>query len=173
LHAATLLTTLGFEDDVDLVAAPNREFALIPEESEDGNAARLTIVDLDPTTGAPLNAAAPTVIANLLGFENGVDAIVFIGGTAPLVFVPLEKEDGSNAELLVLQVNATTGALLDRIDIPLGDLGFMPDVDGVLSDYPEEVAFFALQSEDGSERGVLVVDADDSVDGDWGACRLL
>jgi hypothetical protein len=170
-HAASFLTTLGFEDDVDLVVAPNREFLLVPEEAEDGSSAQLTIIDLDAATGQPLNLNDPVVIPTL-GFENGVDPIVFTdhaGNT--FAFVPTESEDGDLAKLLVLQLDSS-GAVLGQVDIALGDLGFKPDIDGVISDYPDALLFFPLASENQAVRGIVVVDAESS-DGDWGSCLLV
>jgi hypothetical protein len=169
LSAATLMPTLGFEDDVDLVAPTTREFLLVPEESEDGSSAQLTIIDLD-AAGIPLNADDPEIVS-VVGFENGVDPFVLNYGATSLVFVPTEDERDEDARLLVLEVN-DQGVVLDERETALGTLGFVPDVDGIASQYPRGVAFFVLESDDHHDLGILAVDSDPT-DGDWGACTLV
>jgi len=164
------LDTLGFEDDVDLVVSPNREFMVVAEESEDGSAARLRIIDLDPATGAFVAILFQDDLA--LGYENGVDPIIVITeAPACFILVPQESEDGSDAKLTVLRTTVF-GGFLGRVDIELGNLGFREDVDGIWNGYGGHIAFFPLESEDRLVRGVLAIDIDD-LDGDWGSCRLL
>jgi hypothetical protein len=164
------LDTLGFEDDVDVVVSPNREFMVVAEEAEDGSTARLRIIDLDPATGAYVAILFQDDLVP--GYENGVDPIIILREDgACLILVPLESEDGSDAKLTVLRTTVL-GGFLDRVDIELGNLGFREDVDGIWNGYTGGIAFFPLESEDRSVRGVLAIDADD-IDGDWGSCRLL
>src|SRR5512147_345807 len=68
----SFITTLGWEDDVDVVVAPDGEFLVFCEEKEDGSLAHLWILDLDPVTGNVLGNLSIIVP----GFENGVDPII-------------------------------------------------------------------------------------------------
>lgn len=163
---------LGFEDDVDIVVSPNREFMVVPEEKEDGSEGRVKIIDLDPTTGEPLGILFEEDLADSLGFENGVDPIIKQMETGEyLIMIPVEKENGSRA-MVILLLTDHLGTVTDRVDIDLGDLGFREDVDGLWDSYTGSIAFFPLESEDRSVRGVLAIDVS-LTDGDWGSCRLL
>jgi hypothetical protein len=163
---------LGFEDDVDIVVSPNLEFMVVPEESEDGSEGRVKIIDLDPATGEPLGILFEEDLADSLGFENGVDLIIKQMETGEyLIMLPVEKENGSRA-MVILLLTDHLGTVTDRIDIDLGDLGFREDVDGLWDSYSGSIAFFPLESEDQSVRGVLAIDVSLS-DGDWGSCLLL
>ena len=167
--------SLGWKDDVDLVAAPDGEFLVVPEQSE-GGGGRVRIVDLDPATGEPLGTAW---LEEVQGFEAGVDPIVVpelglnLGHT---VLLPLESPDGGNAELRILLVDDSGLAGFTR-SIELGDLGFSPDVDGIWTYYAgPAVAFFPLESANGAVRGVLAIDVDPRPgfgDVGVGACTLL
>lgn len=163
---------LGFEDDVDIVVSPNLEFMVVPEESEDGSAGRVKIIDLDPATGEPLGILFEEDLVDSLGFENGVDLIIKQMVTGEyLIMIPVEKENGSRA-MVILLLTDHLGTVTDRVDIDLGDLGFREDVDGLWDSYSGSMAFFPLESEDRSVRGVLAIDVSLG-DGDWGSCRLL
>jgi hypothetical protein len=171
---SVFLDTLGFEDDVDIVIEESGHFVVVPEESEDGSEAKVTIIDLDAATGAPLGITA--VLDPVLGFENGVDPMIMhptMSGT--IVLIPTESEDGSMAGIHVLEVDATTGAVMRSEFIDLGDLGFREDVDGTWIDTPSAAAFFPLESEDGSVRGIIAIDikSGDLPDVDFGGCSLL
>lgn len=159
-HASLFLPTMGWKDDVDLVVAPDGQFLVICEAGETGLPAQVTVVDLDPATGAPI---ALRFSRPLPGFENGVDPIVvrqLEAGIGYPVLVPVESEDGTDSGVLVLLVNAG-GFLLFEKAIRLGDLGFREDVDGTWSQYLETaVAYFALESEDRSKRGILAIEVD-------------
>jgi hypothetical protein len=160
---------LGFEDDVDLVVQPNGQFMVVPEETENGLDAQVTVLELDSFTGEPLGVLFEEEV---LGFENGVDPIIIGQETGRwLILVPVESEDGSEAMVVQIYVEGD-GELIDQRDIELGDLGFRPDVDGIWSGYAGAIGFFALESEDRMVRGVLAIDVDDR-DGDWGSCFLL
>jgi hypothetical protein len=170
-QATIFLDAWGFEDDVDIIVAPNWQFMVICEEREDGSEARVRILELDPFTGEPVGFVWEDEGA--LGFENGVDPII-IGLEAMgsyLVLIPTEREDGSQAKIILLMTDGS-GAEIARQDIDLGDLGFRDDVDCIWSGYAGAIAFWPLESEDGSVRGVVAIDVD-AVDFDWGSCRLL
>jgi hypothetical protein len=171
--AQTFQDCLGFEDDVDLVVAPDGHFLVICEEALDGSSAQVTINDLDAATGFN---HGPVLSWPVLGFEQGVDPIVvpeLEAGTGYTLLVPTESADGSQAELVVLLLDEN-GGLFDSTTIELGDLGFREDVDGIWSHYlGPVVAFFPLENEDRSVRGLLAVDADPRGDGDIGGCSLL
>jgi hypothetical protein len=165
----------GFEDDVDIVVSPNREFMVVPEEDEWGENARVRILDLDPGTGEFLGELYSEPVP---GYENGVDPfIVTMNGAAGdfLILLPVESPNGDEAKVILL-LTTVVGGFLERIEIDLGNLGFREDVDLVLGTYPpapsSAVAFFALESEIRSVRGVLAIDVDNS-DDDWGSCYLL
>jgi hypothetical protein len=171
----SFITTLGWEDDVDVVVAPDGEFLVFCEEKEDGSLAHLWILDLDPVTG--------NVIGNLSiivpGFENGVDPIILPElepDTGYPVFVPVESENGASAGVLVLLLDADINILQEH-QIITGSLGFRPDVDGLWTRYAgPSIAFFPMESEDHGVRGVLAIDADprpDEGDGLFGGCTLL
>jgi FlgD Ig-like domain len=174
-RSSTFVDMRGFEDDVDLVVSTGRQFLVVPEEGEDGSGARLTIIDLDPATGAFLGVAERI---DVLGFENGVDPMVIrpVGSTFPVVVVPTESENGESAEILVLKVNSS-GTIVGEVTIVLGDLGFRDDVDGTWTGYigvDEAVAFFPLETEDGTERGLITIDVFiGAADPDFGSCSLL
>ncbi|MCI0544246.1 MAG: hypothetical protein L0Z49_07330, partial [Actinobacteria bacterium] len=166
---------MGFEDDVDLVVDSDKEFVVIPEEKEDGSEAHLKIVDINPTTGAPL---AVTFETDVIGFEDGVDPFVTkcAPGSEALVVVPLENEDGSMAQILLLELDETTGALMSSVMIDLAFLGFHPDVDGTWTNNPvtpDDLAFLALESEFGDEKGVIAIDVNCDGDDPYGGCVLL
>jgi FlgD Ig-like domain len=166
--------TLGFEDDVDIVVDPGGNFVVVPEENEDGTDAKVTIIDLDAATGAPLGITF--VLDDVFGFENGVDPMVMHPTeSGSIVLVPTESENGLVAGIHVLEVDATTGALMRMEFIDLGDLGFREDVDGTWIDTPNAVAFFPLEKEDGSERGIIAIDikSGDLPDLDFAGCSLL
>jgi hypothetical protein len=169
--ASIFIDALGFEDDVDIVVSPNKAFMVVPEEVEDGSDARIRIIGLD-ASGLPI--AMRLEDGTPVGYENGVDPIIIDGegiGFDKLILVPTESEDGADAHLLVWTTdNDGTPVLFD--DIALGDLGFREDVDGVWDAYVGSIAFFLLESEDRSVRGILAIDVDGS-DGDWGSCLLL
>ncbi|UCF04052.1 MAG: hypothetical protein JSV33_08840 [bacterium] len=163
---------LGFEDDVDIVVSPNREFMVVPEESEDGSRGRVKIIDLDPATGEPLGILFEEDLIDSLGYENGVDPIIKQMETGDyLIMLPVEKENGARA-MVILLLTDHLGTVIDRVDIDLGDLGFREDVDGLWDAYEGSIAFFPLESENQSVRGVLAIDVSNG-DGDWGSCRLL
>ena len=44
--AASFFASEGFEDDVDLIVAPNKEFLVAPVENESGSVAFLDLYDL-------------------------------------------------------------------------------------------------------------------------------
>ncbi len=171
-QGAIFYDALGFEDDVDIIVSPNFRFMVICEETEDGLDARARILELDPATGEPIGFVWEDEGA--VGFENGVDPMIItlegdIG--AYLVLIPTETEDGSHAKLIMLVTDAS-GSMLFRRDVDLGDLGFRDDVDCIWAGYTGGMAFFPLESEDNSVRGVLALDVD-TADDDWGSCRLL
>jgi hypothetical protein len=177
-RAAEFLDTLGFEDDVDVVVSPNREFMVVCEENADGSAARLRILDLDPATGEYIDVLFEDEDDRILGFENAVDPLVIqLTGAVGryLVLVAVESEDGTEAKVIELLTDEG-GLVIDDLEIDLGDLGFRDDVDPTWTTYnvvgAPAIAFFALQSEISDVRGVLAIDADNA-DGDWGSCRLL
>ena len=175
--AAITYPVWGFEDDVDVVVSPNGRFVVVCEETQDGDSARVEIIELDEATGTPLGVR---LIHDALGFENGVEPFIVRvpdvdGGWA--VLIPEESENGAMGGILVLRV-ADNGALLEEVMIDLGSLGFHPDVDGAWGTYTGPLlAFFALESEDGSTRGVIAIDidtADSDGDGDpeFGSCTV-
>jgi hypothetical protein len=153
-EASIFIDALGFEDDVDIVVSPNRAFMVVPEESEDGVDARIRIIGLD-ASGLPvvMRLEDDTVV----GYENGVDPIIIGGeglGFDYLILVPTESEDGTDAHLLQWTTdNDGIPVLFD--DIALDDLGFREDVDGIWDAYMGSIAFFLLESEDHSVRGIL------------------
>lgn len=171
--ATVFLDTAGFEDDVDLIVSPMGEFLVVPEESEFGDSARVTIFDLVSATGAPIG---PTITFDVPGFENGVDLMTMhpTGAPSSVLLVPWETENGEQAGIVVLKVDDVTGMPFYRVDIDLGNLGFRDDVDGTWTDFPKSVAFFALESEDRSVRGVIAIDIwDGPPDFDFGGCSLI
>lgn len=165
---SSFMGTLGFQDDVDLVTSPDGEILVLCEAGTPGGPGRLRIIDLDAATGNPLAVA---LIRDLPGFEHAVDPLVVNAPGIPgeVVLVPYDAPDGQTAGVLVLNVSTAGAVLAGReVDIPLGDLGFRPDVDAFVAPYPTEVAFLALESRDHAVRGVLAVDldpADAGVDG--------
>jgi hypothetical protein len=164
------MPTMGFEDDVDIVAAPLNEFLVVPEEEEDGSAAQVMLVDLNSGTGQPVGGGPPIPV---LGFENGVDPLVVQMGAAEFaVLIPTESEDGSQAEVVLLRVD-NTAFVLEQIRYPLGDLGFREDVDATPAPYHARSVVFPLESEDRTVRGLLLIDVDFGVDGTFGDCLLL
>ncbi len=174
-RAASFLDTYGFEDDVDLVVAPDGEFMIMCEENEDGSEARIRVIDLDPATGNVLGNFA----IEAMGFEHGVDPIILPeleAGVGHPVFVPMETADGMTAGLYVLLLDASGGVIEGRI-IHTGVLGFRPDVDGVWTHYNlPAIVFFPMESKDRSIRGVMAIDADPRPGvgtGDFGGCTLL
>ncbi len=172
--ASIFFDSLGFEDDVDIVVDVDGEFLVVAEESEDGSDAKVTIIDLDLATGAPIGVSF--VLEDVLGFENGVDPMVLHPtGGGHIILIPTESEDGSQAGIHVFEVVAATGAPIRTDYIDLGDIGFRVDVDGAWTDAPSAVAFFALESEDGSVRGVIAIDVKsaDIPGTDFGGCSLL
>ena len=174
--STSFLPVLGWEDDVDVVVAPDGEFLVLCEEREDGTQAQVRILNLAAATGQVLGTSFTMGVP---GFENGVDPIIIQeleAGTGYPVLIPVESETGAAAGILVLRVNAA-GVVLEQIQISLGPLGFRPDVDGLWTHYMFPViAFFPLESEDHSIRGVLAIDADPRPavgGGDFGGCTLL
>jgi hypothetical protein len=154
----TFLSVLGWEDDVDPVVAPDGEFMILCEETEDGSDARIRVVDLDALTGNVLGSYA----IDAFGFENGVDPIILpeLAGTGHPVFVPMESEDGRTAGVYALLLDAH-GAVIQGDIIETGTLGFRPDVDGLWTHYAlPTIAFFPMESEDHALTGVLAIDAD-------------
>lgn len=171
--ASIFIPSIGFEDDVDVVVAPNLEFIVVPEENEDGSDAQLRIIKLNPATGEPV----PPLLLDIdvPGFENGVDPIIITQEGAGFTFqilVPVEEEDGSDARVIQILTDAFGNFIARPPDIMLGDLGFREDVDGIWGDYNESIAFFVLESEDHLVRGVVAIDANND-DGDCCSCRLL
>ncbi len=170
--AAILHDAWGFEDDVDIVVSPYRDFMVIPEEREDGSEARVRIMALG-SREEPLGFVWMED-NNVLGFENGVDPIIIRqAGVVPryIVLIPTELEDGSAAELLMLLTD-DTGTELERQVLDLGNLGFREDVDCTWASYGNATAFLALESEDHLIQGVLAIDVDIG-GGDWGDCVCL
>ena len=169
----------GFEDDVDLVVAPNRGFVVVCEEdNSELDPAQVQILELDPLTGA---LVGPRVIRPALGFENGVDPIIVQMRNAAdgwAVLIPEESQDGSHAGLLVLRV-ADNGVLLEEHSIDLTGLGFHPDVDGTWTSYiGPKIAFFVLESEDGVHHGAIAIDidgedSDGDLDPEFGSCHVI
>ncbi len=136
-RAAEFLDTLGFEDDVDVVVSPNREFMVVCEENADGSEARLRILDLDPATGELLGVLAEDESDRILGFENAVDPLIIQqtgAGGAYLILVAVEREDGTDAKVIELLTN-DFGAVVGDLEIDLGDLGFRDDVDPTWTTY--------------------------------------
>ncbi len=165
---------LGWREDVDPVVAPSREFMVIPEQAIDGSMARIRIMDLDASSGAPLGV---TFSYDIPGLERGVDPLIVPDlGPGSTVLAPVESPDGLNSGLLVLLVDAAGLVGYSEL-IELDDLGFMPDVDGIHDFYAgPAIAFFPLESPGGDVRGILAVDADarpNFGDVGVGSCTLL
>ncbi len=163
------IDALGFEDDVDLIIGCTGTFIVIPEEAEDGSG-RLRIIGID-FFGAPV--AEKYIADGLVGYENGVDPFIIGEGVGldSIILVPMESEDGGEAHLHMLSTMAD-GAVIDIKDIALDNLGFRADVDGIWDGYSGSMAFFLLETEDRSVRGILAIDVSNA-DGDWGSSLLL
>ncbi|HKQ59280.1 MAG TPA: hypothetical protein VJY35_15565 [Candidatus Eisenbacteria bacterium] len=179
-RTAVTYSVLGFQDDVDLVVAPNGGFVVVCEQDESGlNPPQVEILALNPASG---EFVTPRLVRPLLGFEHAVDPFIVAQHNPDLdgyaVFIPHESPDGSAAGILCLRLFGD-GTFIEEVGIDLGSLGFRPDVDGTWAAYTGPMlAVFALESEDGTQRGFLAIDADaeDSDldgDGEFGSCRLL
>jgi len=169
-HGTIFIDALGFEDDVDFIISCAHTFIVIPEEAEDGSDARLRIIGIN-FFGVPV--AEMYIEDGLVGYENGVDPFIIGEGVGldSIILVPMESEDGSEAHLYMLSTMAD-GAVIDIKDIALGNLGFREDVDGIWDGYNGSMAFFLLETEDRTVRGILAIDVS-NVDGDWGSSLLL
>ena len=173
--ASIFLPTFGFEDDVDVIAAWNGQFLVVCEEGDQGTPARVRIIDLDGDTGVPIAVRFELIVP---GFEQGVDPIAPNphGGLGSPVVIPVESADGREAGVVLLLVD-DSGNVLEQKLIDLGNLGFRPDVDPIAASYVGLTGFLALESEDGSVRGVLAVDLDPAdfppVGNASGSCVLL
>lgn len=171
--AATFYTMEGFDDDVDLVIAPSREFMIVPTEREDGGTPRLKFFDLNPLTGQVI---ALRFQALVLGWENGVDPIIVrpggFGGPE-IVIAPTETEDGSHAQVLVMEIDPNGNLVAGHgFGIDLGDLGFEDDVDAAVLTYPalQHGVLMPLEKEDESAAGILAIALDDT---DLGRCAVV
>ncbi len=170
-EAAAFYTVEGFEDDVDLIVAPNREFLVVPTENEPGTSAFLKIFDLDPVTG---NVVCPCPASNIavLGWENGVDPIVVsVLGTQVLV-APTENEAGTLAEVKVMRVNANGTIAGGIVTIGLGDLGFEDGVDPVPTEYGEQGVVIPLEKENGTTAGLMALTVDPAP-ANFGRCTVV
>lgn len=171
--APVFFPVAGFEDDVDLIVAANREFLVVPVEREDGTSASLQIFDLDPVTGNVVGAGPATNLAlpAPYGWENGVDPIAFAIGITQIVVAPMESEDGSLARVVVMQVG-NNGVVLVAVVIDLGDLGFEDGLDPVLINYGDQGVIVPLEKEDGSAAGILAININPGV-GVFGRCTVI
>jgi len=171
---AALFPVDGFEDDVDLAVAPNREFLVVASEGDGVAPPALLIFNLDALTGAAIGLGPATTLP-VKGFENGVDPIITnTAGGLQVVIVPTETEDGSGAEVLVMSVGAAGLITAGPIVISLGNLGFEDDVDAVATRYPDPDpgAIIPLEREDGSAAGILAIDLSAAV-ARFGACTVV
>lgn len=171
--APVFFSVPGFEDDVDLIVAANREFLLVPVEREDGSAAALQIFDLNLATGNVVGFGPATnlVLPAPFGWENGVDPIAFAIAGAQIVVAPVEAESGGSARVLIMQV-ANNGVAAAPVVIDLGDLGFEDGLDPVLINYGEQGVMIPLETEDGSAAGIMAINVTPG-GGVFGRCTVV
>lgn len=160
-RASLFLPSLGWKDDVDLVVAPDGEFLVVCEAAESGAPAQVSIVDLDPLTGAPV---ALRLIRAVPGFENGVDPIVvrqLAPGAGYPVLIPVESEGATPVAGVLVLLLDSGGFLISEKRIELGNLGFREDVDGTWSQYLlTAILYFPLETEARDVCGVLAIEVD-------------
>jgi hypothetical protein len=111
--------------------------------------------------GSPPPAAAVPLFMPTLGFEDDVDIV-----PAPLnsfLVVPEEEEDGSAAQLTLVDLDLTTGQPIGGSP-PIPVLGFENGVDPfvVQIDGGQFAVLVPTESEDGSEAEVILLRVDDA-----------
>ena len=171
--APVFFPAIGFEDDVDLIVASNREFLVVPVEREDGAGASLQIFDLNLATGNVVGVGPATnlVLPAPFGWENGVDPIAFEIAGVQIVVAPMEAESGGSARVRVMQV-ANNGVVGAQVTIDLGDLGFEDGLDPVLINYGDQGVMVPLETEGGSAAGILAINVNPG-GGIFGRCTVV
>lgn len=100
-------SSLGWENGVTpiVVKMGIRYVVIVPEETEDGSAARVKVLQVD--AGGIITNETWIPLGNL-GFQDDVDPILTYY-THTAVVVPVETEDGSASGVLAIKLNGVTG----------------------------------------------------------------